>query len=154
MMTKKLKYGFVFYILACIIFLPGCGKPDREAEVQVYIAQLRVAATKKEVEHNVAQLQLPKPVLYKGDAGPSTHVNTANPVQSYPIKSLQFVGTLIQDNVMSAYIMTPDTMLYQVKVGDGVGSSQGKIIKIDTDHIEISEKTGNAERIVTMELKD
>jgi Tfp pilus assembly protein PilP len=160
-MTKKA--FLVVYMLACVFFLPGCREQSRQQEIEAYVARLKLDAEEKvKVEANPVW-QLPKPVIYQAGNGPADKnpdaANSSNPLLLYPIKSLQFVGTLTQNNMISAYIMTPDNMIYLVKVGDVIGDNYAKIVKIDSDHIEISEaddRTGNQSgtKIVTMELKD
>jgi Tfp pilus assembly protein PilP len=148
------------------VFLSGCGEDRRQRELRGYIANLKTTTANKAVESKVSQWQLPIPLTYhpggsySGGAPTPNAKNLSNPLQSYPVSELQFVGILTQNNQQfSAYIMTPDSMIYLVKVGDVIGEEYGKIIKIDSDHIELVEKVAvgnqpNQERIVTMELRD
>jgi type IV pilus assembly protein PilP len=133
---------------------------------QTYINQIKKEAIQKQKVDLVATYQLPQPVVYKPGSyiGSATKMkelakgSEANPLVIYPLKALQFVGILTQNKQTFAYIMAPDNMIYKVKSGDLIGDKYGKITKIDSDHIEISEKetTGknSAERIVSMGLKD
>jgi Tfp pilus assembly protein PilP len=164
MKIKASLCGFIFITLASVFFLSGCGDDSRQRELRAYIATLKTTTANKAVESKISLWQLPTPVTYHAGGSytgvsASNPKNASNPLQAYPIKALQFVGILTQNNRLSAYIMTPDSMIYLVKVGDVIGEEYGKIVKIDSDHIEIAEKVtaGNQpdeERIVTMELKD
>jgi len=156
------KYGLYVFagcILIGLLFLSGCGADSRQQALQKYIVELKRSALTKKMKVKVTTWQLPTPVIYNpnGYTGSNTDAanakkNNSNPLQSYPVKSLQFVGILTQDKQVSAYLMTPDGMIYLVKVGDVIGEEYGKIVKIDLDHIEIA--LTREKRIVTMELKD
>jgi Tfp pilus assembly protein PilP len=147
-------------IFLCLL-LTGCGTDERERELQGYINQLKITAEQKEVISKPQHWALPKPVVYNphGYLGKSqTAKITTNPLQSYPLKNLQFVGILKQNNKISGYVMTPDGMLYLVNEGDVIGEDYGKIVKVDTDHIEVIEKTmagsQSVEKKVELMLKD
>lgn len=133
------------------------------AELENYVAQLKTTVLEKSKSHTPPVLQLPKSVVFRGP-GTGTAVrpeqadSQGNPLLRYPIRSLQFVGTIVKNKHISAYIMTPDNKVYSVNLGDVIGDSYGKITKINNDHIEILEQTNKlgkpTERIVTLLLKD
>lgn len=160
------KNYFLFCALASTLLLSGCGERSKERELKAYIAELKQAAAQKQNIINATATQLPKPIQYhpEGYATPTSQGiltpqgTSANPLQSYPLKALQFVGTIDQNGQTHAYIMTPDSMVYEVKEGDIIGDNYGKITKIDSNHIEISEKyiqSGKPEvRMQTMQLKE
>ena len=54
----------------------------------------------------------------------------SNPLQSYPLSMLRFVGTLFYGTHVSAIMMTPDNKVYQVKQNDIVGDHDGIITNI------------------------
>ena len=150
-------------LITLTFLLSSCGDREEKRELQLYITQLKNAASKNEKNPLPIQFQLPNPVLYISSLTPSGP-NSANsgvvskPLQSYPLKDLQFVGTIAQDNETWAYILTPDNMIYGAKEGDIIGNTYGKIVKIATDHIEVLEKhtvSGKpVDQIVTMQLKE
>lgn len=157
--TQKWK----LYFLASILLLSGCGQNERERALQGYINQLKAASSQKEVKIKPAVWQLPTPVTYKPDGYSNSDSRThtkdiTNPLQAYPIRNLQFVGVLTQGSQTSAYVMTPDSMIYLVKVGDIIGEEYGKIVKINSDRIEVAETAmkGNhsSEQMIVMQLKD
>jgi len=160
--TSTYGYGLLTCVLASSLCLSGCGSDQDERELRGYINQLKTQSALKEVKTKAVVWQLPKAVTYGPDPNQAENriatKGTSNPLQVYPLASLHFVGTLTENNQVSAYVMTPDNMIYLVRVGDIIGEDYGKIVKIDSDHIEISEKIMNgnqpAERKVKMELKD
>jgi len=155
--------GLMICLLAGSLLVSGCGPNRKERALQDYINQLRAATAQNVVKARLTTWRLPTPVIYQpggysqADTGASAAKST-NPLQAYPLGNLKFVGTLVQDNQISAYIVTPDNMIYLAKPGDVIGEDYGKIVKIDSDHIEIMERgmNGNqpSERKVIMELKD
>ncbi len=171
MNTKNLLPDTKIYFLCCMVFiallLSACGEKSKERELREYIAQLKNAASQNHNTSIASFLQLPKPVRYQPEEYSSPTINGAasvqagaamNPLQSYPLKSLQFVGTLEQNGQIHAYIMTPDNMVYEAKEGDIIGNNYGKISKIDPTQIEVIEKytqSGKSEeRKQIMQLKE
>src|SRR5258708_6712815 len=125
MKIKSSTYVFIVCILIGLFFMSGCGGDYRQQELQNYIVELKQTSANKEIKVKASTWQFPKPVTYNpgGYSGSASDManakkNMSNPLESYPVKSLQFVGILTQGNQVSAYIMTPDSMIYLVKVGD------------------------------------
>lgn len=163
-MTTKLLRTLICILIATSL-ITACGKDERMQELQKYVAQLKQTVEDKSKSQPPTVFSLPKPVTYGNavaNTAESVVANSKNtPLQRYPIRSLQFVGTISNNHKIAAYIMTPDNMIYQAKVGDVIGDSYGKITKIETDHIEILEQnTGTTashnspDHIVTMLLKE
>lgn len=154
-MLRCILWGFVM-----TVFLSGCSDDGRRHELEQYVAQLKQMAQKKSQNKKPAVFELPKPVLYGRGVSAANNAlgDNASPLQRFPLKSLQFIGTIANNHKISAYIMTPDSMVYPANVGDIIGDSYDKITKIDTDHIEILESSqsgsANAGRIVTLLLKE
>lgn len=160
---KMMKIRYFIGLLFISILLSGCGDDLRQRELQDYINKIKLASAQKEVKSKPKTWKLPTPVTYQpGGYSSSTRLgsgkSTSNPLQAYPIKNLKFVGILTKNSQISAYIMTPDSMIYLVKVGDSIGEDYGKIVKIDAEHLEVTERVMKgdqpSERIVTLELKD
>lgn len=144
------------------LFLSGCGDENQMRDLKNYVAKLKqnmVHTQKKEI---TSEYKLPEAVKYGADTpetGMTTPKDNIPPLQAYPIKSLQFVGTVTQNQQTYAYLMTPDAMVYQAKVGDIIGDSYGKIIKIDSGHIDVLQRnavTGSAskQQVITLQLKE
>ena len=68
--------------------------------------------------------------------------NTNRPkeaLESYPLESLKYVGSLSKNKLSYALIRTPDNTVQQVKLGNYVGPNFGLVIKIDESAVEIKE---------------
>ena len=83
----------------------------------------------------------------------------SHPLQSYPLNMLRFVGILSQDRQVYAFILAPDNIVYQVKLGDKIGDRDGKIVNMYPDHLTILEQQTEegkpvSQRIATLQLKD
>lgn len=168
-MKKNNNLHYVLIILTVSLLISGCGDNKHLNDTKKFIEQTRQAELQTD-NHQVsgAMPALPKPVKYESDESNSSNdgnnianpKNLANPVLMYPLKSLQFIGTLTKDNRIYAYVMTPDGSVYLLKVGDFIGNKSGKIMKIDSNHVEINEgsessdEKKSSEQIVVMELKD
>ena len=133
-------------IILIAFMLSSCGSREEQRELRLYIKQMKDQANTTEKKPLMVEYQLPKPVKYIGLVSQSSGTNAGSgevskPLQSYPLKDLQFVGTIVQDNETWAYILTPDNMIYGAKEGDIIGNSYGKISKITTDHIEVRQQS-------------
>ncbi len=74
--------------------------------------------------------------------GGSLQPNTNRPreaLESYPLESLIFVGTLSKKGHKYALIKTPDESLQRVKVGNYLGPNFGMITSISENEINIKE---------------
>lgn len=148
------------------MLLSGCGERSKLRALSEYIANLKKSAAQTQNAALNSLIQLPKPVKYapagelpeNGSGVPVQPGAVANPLQAYPLKSLQFVGTLEQNGQIHAYIMTPDSMVYEAKEGDIIGNNYGKIVKIDSTQVEIVEQYTQSgktqERKEVMQLKE
>lgn len=148
-------------MLIVMMVLSGCGGDVSERELKTYINTLKARAAAKEgVKIKPIIWQLPTPVTYKPNgytistSTSTANLNVSNPLNACPLSALKFVGTLMEDNEISAYIMTPDNMVYLVKTGDAIGEEYDKIIKIDDRHLVIDKKTLTGMEEVVMELKE
>lgn len=71
------------------------------------------------------------------------------PLESFPLDALKFVGTLKKDNEIWALIKQPDGQISRVRVGDYMGQNYGCIILIKNDLIKLEEtvqKSGTWEK--------
>lgn len=71
------------------------------------------------------------------------------PLESFPLDALKFVGTLKKDNEIWALIKQPDGQISRVRVGDCMGQNYGRIILIKNDLIKLEEtvqKSGTWEK--------
>ncbi|HAU4078665.1 TPA: pilus assembly protein PilP [Legionella pneumophila] len=71
------------------------------------------------------------------------------PLESFPLDALKFVGTLKKDNEIWALIRQPEGQISRVRVGDYMGQNYGRIILIKNDLIKLEEtvqKSGTWEK--------
>jgi type IV pilus assembly protein PilP len=168
-MITRSKIRSILSLTILVLLMCSCNSNEGKRELQQYIANLKSNANMPGKIPLLTQFQLPTPVKYltsetnngaNNGSGSSGGNNTvpSKPLQSYPLKDLQYVGNITQDNQTWAYILTPDNMIYGAKLGDIIGNTYGKIVKITGDHIEVLEQhkeTGKpAQSIMTIELKE
>ncbi|MDR1275245.1 MAG: pilus assembly protein PilP [Candidatus Accumulibacter sp.] len=65
------------------------------------------------------------------------------PLESYPLESLKYVGIMVKDKVPYA-VIEADASLYQVKVGNYMGQNFGSIAKIEETVITLNEVVQDA----------
>jgi Tfp pilus assembly protein PilP len=154
-------------MLAMVAMITGCDdeKPRVQA-VEKYINQLKQDAQNSKQPVSEVTLQFPKSTEY-GEAENKNAKKDAkivngtlvNPLLAYPANKYQFVGILNEDDRLSAYLLAPDGLIYQVKEGDAIGNNYGKISKIDSDHLTVIEQTTEKnkkeeQKSITLELKE
>lgn len=61
------------------------------------------------------------------------------PLESYPLESLNMVGTLQKDKLVYALVCTPDKDLYQVRPGNHLGQNFGVILGVSDSEIQMKE---------------
>jgi type IV pilus assembly protein PilP len=61
------------------------------------------------------------------------------PLESYPLESLNMVGTLAQGKTTYALVRTPDKDVYQVTLGNYLGQNFGVILAINESEIRLKE---------------
>jgi type IV pilus assembly protein PilP len=61
------------------------------------------------------------------------------PLESYPLESLNMVGTLEKGKILYALVRTPERDLYQVRQGNYVGQNYGVIVGISDAEIRLKE---------------
>jgi len=59
-------------------------------------------------------------------------------LESYPLTELHLVGTLQQENIW-ALIRAPEGVIHRVKVGDYIGTNDGKILTISDTEVSLKE---------------
>jgi type IV pilus assembly protein PilP len=61
------------------------------------------------------------------------------PLESYPLESLNMVGTLEKGRTMYALVRTPEKDLYQVRQGNYVGQNYGVILGVTDGEVRLKE---------------
>lgn len=80
------------------------------------------------------------------------------PLEAYPLDSMQYVGMLQKDGRAVALIKV-DNLLYQVRTGDFIGQNFGRVITIDESQVALREVAQDAagewvERSATLNLQE
>ncbi len=61
------------------------------------------------------------------------------PLESYGLDALKFVGTLEQDHHTWALILQPDGNIARIRAGDYMGKNYGKVIKVTPSKLTLKE---------------
>ena len=61
------------------------------------------------------------------------------PLEAYPLESLNMVGTLQKNSQVYALVRTPDKDLYQVRPGNHLGQNYGVIVDISDSELKLKE---------------
>ena len=77
------------------------------------------------------------------------------PLESFPLESLKFVGYVEQGKKGVALMAAPDKTVYQVKVGNYIGQNYGLVTSLSKDEVVVKEMVQDGtsdyvERLVTI----
>lgn len=72
--------------------------------------------------------------------GPPESGRSRQPLEAYPIESLDLVGTLTVGDRPSALLRTPNGRIYRLHPGDYLGTDAGRIVSIATDEVRLVER--------------
>ena len=61
------------------------------------------------------------------------------PLESYPLESLNMVGTLAKDKTVYALVRTPEKDLYQVRAGNYMGQNYGVVTGVTDGEVRLKE---------------
>lgn len=61
------------------------------------------------------------------------------PLEAYPLESLQYVGSLSKDKLTYALIKTPDNSIQQVSIGNYMGQNFGIVTEITENEVVLKE---------------
>lgn len=160
MFTKFKNCLLIFLLLS----MTACSDSDRERALQEQLKQIKISAANEQKKIVPASYSLPKPVTFPPNATNTqnqvaTTNTSSNPLENYPLKSLKFTGTVERDNQISAYITTPDDMIYPVTVGDTLGKEYGKVVKIEQTSMDVSVRVATpgkptTNQIVSLQIKE
>ena len=94
--------------------------------------------------------------ISSGGAGlqPDLH-RPKEPLESFPLESLKFVGYVEQGKKGVALMAAPDKTVYQVKVGNYMGQNYGLVTSLSKDEVVVKEMVQDGtsdyvERLVTI----
>lgn len=159
-------HSFLGMVFLCML-LAGCGRGERFKDLHEYVEKLKhsPALFDKQIDIN-QEIKIPSVTTYRATSmrEPFTGMlsvvagNMANPLEAYSLNMLRLIGTVTQADITSGYVLTPDNMMYEVKIGDVIGDHYGKIISISPNELKIleqqSEEGKATSNVVTLQLKD
>lgn len=94
-------------------------------------------------QYNAQHLRDPFSTAFADDgsgSGPRPDSNRRKqPLEFYPLDTLDMVGTLGQGRDLVALVMAPDKVTYRVRPGDYLGQSDGRVTAVHEDRIELVE---------------
>jgi|GEM_PF-2894609 Tfp pilus assembly protein PilP len=171
---KKVIIISLLFLISALLFY-ACTHRSKNQDLKRYVEKVK-AETFKRLVVNKAKgqgIEEPVPVAYQaeslrspfGEAGKANQASLApkekeaNPLLAYSLSVLKFVGTLKQMGIIYAFVLAPDGVIYQVRVGDEINDRHGKVVSIKERELIVQEQlaTGdnkNALRMITMQLKD
>lgn len=174
---KKNGMTRVGIIMLIVFTLTGCDRNHSFKDLQTYVDQLRETAAPRESDDPDMRKPRAEPESVKVESGsrrsPFAIVETLsadkknkrgevmadNPLLTYPLDVLRFVGTVTRKGETVAIISTPDNKIYQVKSGDVIGDRDSTIVSIDSDRINLEEQYSEnggqpMKRVITLQLKE
>ena len=80
----------------------------------------------------------PRKAASKGTLQPNTN-RPKEALESYPLESLKYVGSMSKNKLTYALIKTPDNTVQQVKVGNYLGPNFGLVTAINESDIALKE---------------
>jgi len=157
----------LIFISMMSFFLISCEDSAELKQLKSVAADIRQKIASDFKKQDKAILKLPTPITYQSMTNEANQSNAEqevqkkyiNPLNAYPIKSYQFTGILSQGSQVWAYLLGPNNTIYQVKEGDVIGNSYGKITKISDNQVEVTEKSNDPkkpgrDKIIVLQLKD
>lgn len=82
------------------------------------------------------------------------------PLESYPLESLKYVGMLSKNKLTYALLKTPDNAIQQAKTGNYAGQNYGRITRITDSEVTLTEIVQDElsgdwiERVSTLNLQE
>jgi len=90
------------------------------------------------VDGSISDPFKPRKALSKGSFQPNLS-RPKQPLESYPLENLNYVGLLSKANSRFALIKTPDNTVHQVEVGNYLGTNFGLITSITDTEVSLKE---------------
>ncbi len=118
------------------------------AEVEPFSNQKLTQALKRDSSQAASNAGLVAPELLR----------RKEPLESFPIDSMALVGSIVKAGQPIALVRV-DSLLYQVKLGNYLGQSYGRVTKISETEVVLREIVQDAvgewiERVATLQLQE
>lgn len=175
---KRMDHRIPLLLCAGAIALAGCArgvtsKPGDAPNLQQWVAEVRarpappleplpVMQQFETFEYAAQALRDPFSRTFTDDGGSGPRPDAARrkqPLEAFPLDSLDMVGTLGKGAGLVALVMAPDKVTYRIRPGVYLGQSDGRVTAIYEDRIELVELVpdgagGWLERPATVALDD
>jgi type IV pilus assembly protein PilP len=140
-------------LLALLLLLGACTKGDGDLRQWVNEVKNRPAPALEPlplIEEQPVQVYSPdglrdpfgKPPLNRmgGSSGPSPDLNRRRqPLEAFTLDGLSMVGTIGSGANLVGLVLAPDKVTYRVRPGVYMGQSDGRIISVSSNRIELVE---------------
>ena len=146
-------------IAASLLFVAGCGRgvtsgPGDPSNLEQWTAEVRarpapaldplpVMQQFETFEYAAQDLRDPFSNAFTdegGGSGPRPDANRPRQaLEQFPLDSLTMVGTLGTGSGMQALVMAPDKVTYRVRPGVYMGQSDGQVVAVHEDRVELVE---------------
>ena len=145
--------------LAVALLLGACGRsvtsgPDDPSNLEKWVAEVKkrpapaleplpVMQQFETFEYAAQSLRDPFSNAFSSGsatAGPRPDPNRRKePLEEFPLDSLDMVGTIGVGNAQVALVMAPDKVTYRVRPGMYLGQSDGRVVTVGSDGIQLVE---------------
>lgn len=148
-MSSIIKYGYLGLISLVLV---GCSGGEGD-DLDLFMADApKTMSTKVEslpqvqpyvplqfnVDGSISDPFKPRKALSKGSFQPNLN-RPKQPLESYPLENLNYVGVLSKAKSRFALIKTPDNTVHQVEVGNYLGTNFGLITSITDTEVSLKE---------------
>lgn len=115
-----------------------------KAKKQIYKENLPQSPKQKKIKYSAENFRDPfrlyVPKIARKHSGSMPNLNRKRePLESYPLESLEMVGTIEKSGVFYALLRDRKGMIYRAGVGNYVGQNSGKIESISMTEINIKQ---------------
>lgn len=139
-------------LISCILLLSSCDGTQGDDLDQFMADAAKTMNTKVEplpqvqpyvplqfnVDGTISDPFRPRKVVSTGTFQPNLS-RPKEPLESFPLENLKYVGALTKNKLSYALIKTPDNTLQQVKIGNYLGTNYGLVTSINDSEVTLKE---------------
>lgn len=139
-------------MISCILLLSSCDGTQGDDLDQFMADAAKTMNTKVEplpqvqpyvplqfnVDGTISDPFRPRKVVSTGTFQPNLS-RPKEPLESFPLENLKYVGALTKNKLSYALIKTPDNTLQQVKIGNYLGTNYGLVTSINDSEVTLKE---------------